>query len=478
MAATRLIAMHINKNHTLAECLKARTDYAANPEKTEKGELVTGYECDPMTCDEEFLLSKREYQYQTGRKFIGGLKAETNDVIAYQIRQSFKPGEVTAEEANRIGYETAMRFTKGKYAFIVATHTDKAHIHNHIVFNSTSLDCKRKFRDFRRSGLALQKVSDLVCIEHGLSVIEKVPYKDRKKRTEYPKRENFRDFICGDIDDVMKKKPSDFEEFLKMMEQAGYECKRGKHVAFRYAGQIRFIRMRSLGENYSEDAIRAAIVGTADHRTKFDEKHPRPERPLQLIKNIEVAMAQKGPGYARWATSYNLKQMSKTLLFIRDHNIKSFEELEQLAKSRSEKLDGMNDRLIALEQRLKENDVMKKHIINYRNTKDTYVQYRKAGYSKKFYEEHRQAITLHKAAKEYFDQHGGKLPSIKELNAERSALLAEKKQISATYYPDRTETREYLKACKNVEMFLDMNREAEDTQQKKEKQKNKKDPML
>lgn len=478
MAATRLIAMHINKNHTLAECLKARTDYAANPEKTRKGELVTGYECDPMTCDEEFLLSKREYQYQTGRKFTGGLKAETNDVIAYQIRQSFKPGEITAEEANRVGYETAMRFTKGKHAFIVATHTDKAHIHNHIIFNSTSLDCKRKFRDFRRSGLALQKVSDLVCIEHGLSVIENAPYKDRKQRTQYPKRENFRDFICGDIDDVMKKKPSDFEEFLKMMQQAGYECKRGKNIAFRHEGQIRFIRMRSLGENYTEEAIRAAIIGASEHRTKFDEKHPRPERPLQLIKNIETAMAQKGPGYARWATSYNLKQMSKTLLFIRDHNIKSFEELEQLAKSRSESLDEMSDRLSVLEKRIKEIDVTKKHIFNYRNTKETYVQYRKAGYSKKFFEENRQAITLHKVAKEYFDQHGGKLPSIKELNAERSNLLSEKKQISATYYTERNETREYMKACKNVEMFLGMNRETEDAQQKKEKQKNKKDPML
>lgn len=112
MATTRLIALHINKGHTVADCLKARTDYASNPEKTEKGELVTGYECDPMTCDEEFLLSKREYQEKTGRTFIGALKKETNDIIAYQIRQSFKPGEITAEEANRVGYETAMRFTK------------------------------------------------------------------------------------------------------------------------------------------------------------------------------------------------------------------------------------------------------------------------------------------------------------------------------------------------------------------------------
>ena len=161
MAATRLIAMHVNKGKTLAQCLEARTDYAQNPEKTEKGNLVTAYECDPMTCDEEFLLSKRQYRQFTGRDQRG-------DVIAYQIRQSFKPGEITAEEANRVGYELALAFTKGRHAFIVATHTDRAHIHNHIIFNSTSLDCRRKFRDFHRSNMAVQKVSDRICLEHGL----------------------------------------------------------------------------------------------------------------------------------------------------------------------------------------------------------------------------------------------------------------------------------------------------------------------
>lgn len=121
MAATRLIALHINKGKTVAQCLRERTDYAQNPEKTAKGDLVTGYQCDPMTVDEEFLLSKRQYQHITG-------KHQKHEVIAYQIRQSFKPGEITPEEANQVGYELAERFTKGKHAFIVATHTDRAHM--------------------------------------------------------------------------------------------------------------------------------------------------------------------------------------------------------------------------------------------------------------------------------------------------------------------------------------------------------------
>ena len=130
MAATRLIALHARKGQRISSSLNDRTDYAKNPEKTEKGELVTAYCCDPMTVDEEFMLQKRLYAQKTGR-------ARSSDVIAYQIRQSFKPGEITPEDANKLGQELALRFTKGKYSFIVATHTDRAHIHNHIVFNST-----------------------------------------------------------------------------------------------------------------------------------------------------------------------------------------------------------------------------------------------------------------------------------------------------------------------------------------------------
>ena len=168
MAATRIIPLHVNKGKTVAKCLSDRTDYSENEQKTDNGKYISSYECDPKTCDREFLLAKREYLH------IHGFDYKRN-VIAYQIRQSFKPGEVTPEEANRIGYETAMRWTKGKHAFIVATHIDRAHIHNHIIYNSTTLDCERKWRDFLRSGKQLQKVSDLVCLEHGLSVIDPKP---------------------------------------------------------------------------------------------------------------------------------------------------------------------------------------------------------------------------------------------------------------------------------------------------------------
>ena len=243
MAATRLIALHKNKGKSVAACLKSRTDYAQNPEKTEQGELVSSYECSPLTVDEEFMLSKRQYELATGRR-------QKSDVIAYQIRQSFKPGEITAEEANKVGYELAMRFTKGKYAFIVATHTDREHIHNHIIYNSTALDSSRKFRDFLLSGLAVQRLSDLICLEHQLSVIEKKPYRERQKRTLYPPKESNRDRLCSVIDSILAEKPNDYEDFLHRLEQQGYEVKRGKYTSVKGKRQKRFIRFKMLGAGW------------------------------------------------------------------------------------------------------------------------------------------------------------------------------------------------------------------------------------
>ena len=155
---------HAMRARHWAEIVKERLDYAQNPLRTEDGEYVSSYQCDPHTAVMEFLLAKAEYDKKTGRSRKGG-------VIAYQIRQSFKPGEITPEEANRTGYELAMRFTKGKHDFTVSTHTDKKHIHNHIIFNSTTLDCNRKFRNFFLSAFTLQRCSDLICFEHRLFLV-------------------------------------------------------------------------------------------------------------------------------------------------------------------------------------------------------------------------------------------------------------------------------------------------------------------
>ena len=447
MAATRLIALHKNKGKSVAACLKSRTDYAQNPDKTNRGELVSSYECSPLTADEEFMLSKRQYELATGRR-------QKNDVIAYQIRQSFRPGEITAEEANKVGYELAMRFTKGKYAFIVATHTDREHIHNHIIYNSTALDGTRKFRDFLLSGLAVQRVSDLICLEHQLSVIEIKPYRERQKRTLYPPKESNRDRLCSVIDSILAEKPKDYEDFLQKLEQQGYEVKRGKYTSVKGARQKRFIRFRTLGAGYSEDEIKAVIAGEAEHRPH--QKQPPKEKQFNLLVDVQAKLAEgKSGGYARWAKKYNLKEMSKTLIFLQEKKIGSIKEMQERVDAATARYHELGDSIKAAETRMAEIAVLRTHIVNYAKTRPVYDAYRKAGYSKRFLENHRAEITLHKAAKAAFDESNLKtLPKVKELDAEYSKLLTEKKALYPDYRKAKDEMQELLRAQRNVELFF------------------------
>ena len=459
LAATRLIPMRKNKGKSIGACLHNHTSYIQNPDKTEQGELISSYQCSPLTVDEEFLLTKRLYEQTTGRR-------QKSDVIAYQIRQSFKPGEITAEEANKVGYELAMRFTKGKYAFIVATHTDRQHIHNHVILNSTALDGTRKFRDFFFSALVVQRLSDLICLEHQLSVIEKKPYRERQKRTLYPPRESNRDKLCAVIDGILlNEKPASFEGFLKKLEQQGYEIKRGKYTSVKGARQKRFIRFRTLGTGYSEEEIKAVLEGKAKHQ--LYQKQPPKEQPFQLLVDIQGKMAAgKSVSYKKWATKFNLKEMSKTLLFLQEQKIGSADELRERAAAATERYHAMGDSIKAAEARLTEIAVLKTHIINYAKTRSVYDAYRKSGYSKKFLEAHREKITLHKAAKAAFDEAGlQKLPRVKELDAEFSELLTKKKAAYPDYRKARNEMQELVRAQKNVERFFAEEKPAQENEQ-------------
>ena len=382
------------------------------------------------------------------------------DVIAYQIRQSFKPGEITPEEANEVGYETGMRFTKGKHAFIVATHVDRAHIHNHIIFNSTNLECDRKFRDFWFSGIALQRLSDIICLEHGLSVIPRVKPSERQRRTKYPERVSMRDVIREDILQCLDQKPTDFEELLKLLQAEGYEIKRGKHTAVCGKGQKRFIRFRSLGEEFTEENLKKVIAGEKEPPERNEkvpeQKEAKPKkRKFDLVVDIQEKMAQgKNGGYVRWAKKYNVKQFAESILFLQPHDIHDKETLDALVDGSSAKYHELMKTIKDAEEKMAANKVIKTHIINYAKTRETYIAYRKSGYSKKFYEAHRDEITLHKAAKEAFSKlPDGKIPKVKDLNEEFARLLSEKKAAYSEYKKIKKGIRDYQIAKQNEESF-------------------------
>ena len=454
MATTRLIPMHQNKGKTVSKCLADRTEYAKNPDKTANGEFISAYECDPTTVDAEFLAAKRIYADRTGR-------SQQSDVIAYQVRQSFRPGEITPEEANKIGYEFAMRWTKGKHAFIVATHVDKAHIHNHIIYNSTTLDCTKKFRNFWGSTNAVRRLSDTICMEHRLSVI----LSPKPSRGHYgkwlgeQKQPTFSDRLRQAIDVTLKQKPKDFEQFLILMEKTGYKVKRGAHIAFRGDGQQRFIRLRSLGEGYSEDEICEVIAGVKLHLPRKTAAI-KSDKQVDLLVDIQAKLqAGKGPGYERWAKTFNLKQMAHTLNYLTENNLLSYDALLEREAEATSKFHTLSAQIKAAEKRMVEITVLRTHIINYSKTRDVYVAYRKAGYSKKFYEEHTADLLLHKAAKQAFNELDTKeLPTVKSLNAEYAELLSTKKEAFTEYTSARSEMREVLSVKANVETILEYNK--------------------
>lgn len=462
MAATKLISMHKTKGKSSVQSLQDRIDYSENPDKTEDGKYISSYACRPESAAQEFALSKEEYLRITGRVYKG-------DILAYQIRQSFKPGEITPEEANKIGYETAMRFTKGEHAFVVSTHTDRRHIHNHIIFNSVALDCTKKFKNFFFCGLALQTLSDIICLEHGKSIIQKLPVGQRKKRKTYPKRHSFRDELRGQISYELQKKPKSMDAFLSSLEQSGYEIKRGKHIAVKGHGQKRFIRLDSLGEGFSQQDIEQYIQGNTEKRPvrKKDEQ-------LDLLINLQdKILSGKGKGYQRWAAKFNVKQMAKVLLFLQQNNIHDMKELRRLASEASRGADDLHEKIRSMDDRLEEIRQLKNHIFNYSRTKNVYEKYKSSVYDPAFLAEHEEEIRKHEAAKAAFDQlPDKKIPKVKELNEEYSQIVGEKKKVYAEYRTARNKAKELQIALKNAEIVL------EDERERKTFKKNNRDHSL
>ncbi|MBD5457207.1 MAG: relaxase/mobilization nuclease domain-containing protein [Lachnospiraceae bacterium] len=464
MATTRLMPLHSGKGRTVVEALDRVTDYVKNPEKTNGGDLVTAYQCNPSIADQEFLFAKSRYAVITGRE------RKDNDVIAYHLRQSFKPGEITPEMANKIGYDLAMSLTKGNHAFIVCTHVDKHHVHSHIVFNSTALDCTRKFRNFLGSSFAIRRISDMLCLENGLSVIAE----PKPSRGSYGtwlgegKPPTVRRQLEELIDTALGQGCKDFDSFLGAMKVEGVEVKRGKHFAFKIQNSKRFIRCDSLGDDYTEAAIMERISGKRIITPKTSAATP--SKPNMLI-DIQTKMQQaNSPGFERWAKIFNLKEMARTVIYLQENNLTDLGELEKACDAAVQKFNDLSDQTKAANARMKEITELQKHIGAYGKTREIYAQYRKLTGRKqdKFYEQHISEITSCQAAKRYFDSLGlKKLPSVQSLKQEYAVLLAENKKRYPEYKQAREKMVELLTAKNNVERILNMteNKKKHDRQQ-------------
>ena len=458
MATTRIITHHISRGETIAASLKDRLDYGKNPDKTDGGELISAYECDHESADAEFLLSKAKYHAITGRE-----QKRDADVLCYQVRQSFKPGEVTPQQANAIGYDFAMRWTRGKHAFFVATHIDRHNIHNHIYYNSTTLDCTHKFRDFKGSAWAVRRLSDRICLENSLSVIPDPKLHSQGQFKHYgewlgaDQPLSFKARLKAAIDAALAGQPEDFDAFLAAMAAAGYEHKwgRGGVLSFRTDGQEQYTRLRSstLGDGYGLDDIRAAITGRAP---RAGGRTPTP-RKVNLIIDIQEKMRQgKGPGYERWATVYNLKQMAAALQYLQENDLLDYADLEARADAATDRFHDLADKLKVTEAAMKRNAELKTTITDYAKTRPVFEEYKAKKYSNKYLAEHEADIAVYRAARAAMKEllQGAKLPRMDALKAEWQTLTAAKKSGYADYRAAQKDMREVLAVRSNIDYLL------------------------
>jgi hypothetical protein len=456
VATTRLIPLHLNKGKTIAQTLFDRVSYAENPDKTQGGELVAAYGCNPQIADAEFLLQKRRYEQASKR---GEYK---NNILAYHMRQSFKPGEISPQEALEAGCELAARFTKGNHAYIVTVHTDRKHIHCHIVFNSTTLDCTRKFNNFWRSAFAVRRLSDLICVERGLSVIENPKPSKGQDYGDWlgeDKPVPFRVQIQKKIDEVLPSCAT-FEELMAALKAAGYKVKdKRKDISLCMPGQGRAWRLKNLGANYTEAALRERI---GRERIVASGGAGGAQARVGLLIDIQAKIqAGKGEGYAQWARIFNIKQAAKTLLFLKENGIDSYDDLVKKSAAASAAFDARLEQIKSVEKRLGDISELQKQIGTYGKTREVYRAYLSAKNKAAFFEEHRAEITLHLAAKKFFDGLGlKKMPAISALKQEYAVLAAEKRKLYAAHYAAKDAMRELLVARGNADVILGVDKNA------------------
>lgn len=448
--------------------MEERFAYGLNPEKLG---AVSSYLCDPATAHAEFLLTKSQYQAETGRAVERG-------ALFFQIRQAFPQGEVTPEEANKLGYETAMRWTKGKYQFFVCTHIDKGHVHNHIYYNATACDCSRKYHNFIGSAFALRRLSDRVCIEHDLSYIQNPVQHSKGKFLHYgqwlgaDRPLSYQERLRLAVAEALAENPSDFDDFLRLMKETGYEIKhgRGGAISFVAPGQERATRLRAstLGDGYDPEDIRAVIAG----------KRPAPELPVEqptprrvnLIIDIQERMRSgKGPAYERWAKIYNLKQMAAALQFLQEHKLTEYDQLASRTEAAVDRFHKVTGELKSTEAALSKTAELMGATVDYAKTRPVFDGYKAARYSKKYLAEHEAELVTYRAAREAMNNilSGAKLPKMDALKEKRRRLAAEKKALYAEYRDAQRAMREAVAVKANIDHLLGLTDERKNKEQER-----------
>ena len=440
--------MAVTKIKPVKSTLSKALDYIENPDKTDGKMLISSFGCSYETADIEF-----------GYTLSQALDKGSN--LAFHLIQSFAPGEVDYEKAHEIGKQLADAVTKGQHEYVVTTHIDKGHIHNHIIFCAVNFVDHRKYNSNKRSYYGIRNMSDKLCRENGLSVV--VPGKGSKGKSyaEYQAEKtgtSWKGKLKTTVDALIPQ-VSSFEELLTRLQAAGYEIKPGKYVSCRAPGQERFTRLKTLGADYTEEAIRERIAG----RRAKAAKAPREQRGVSLLIDIENSIkAAQSKGYEQWAKIHNLKQAAKTMNFLTEHKIEQYADLVSRIEEMSAESGQAADALKNAEKRLADMAVLIKNVSTYQKTKPVYDAYRKARNREKYRAGQEQAIILHEAAARSLKAAGiAKLPNLAALQSEYEALQAQKEALYADYGKLKKKVREYDIIKQNIDSILQADRQPE-----------------
>ena len=440
--------MAVTKIKPIKSTLKKALDYIQNPDKTDGKMLVSSFGCSPETADIEF-------------EFTIAQALNRGNNLAHHLIQSFEPGEVDYQKAHEIGKQLADAVTKGKYEYVLTTHIDKGHVHNHIIFCSVNFVDYHKYNSNERSYYGIRNMSDRLCRENGLSVVTPQKGGKGKSYAEYIAEKtgtSWKGKLKTAVDALIPQ-VSSFEELLSRLQAAGYEIKPGKYVSCRAPGQERFTRLKTLGADYTEEAIRERIEG---RRTRT-AKAPKTERGVSLLIDIENSIkAAQSRGYEQWAKIHNLKQAAKTLNFLTEHQISQYEDLTAKIEEIQTESEKTGDALKEVEKRLADMAVLIKNVSTFQKTKPAYDTYRKARNKDRYRAAHEGTVILHEAAAKALKAAGiSKLPNLAALQAEYEKLQEQKEALRADYGKLKKQVKEYDVIRQNIDSILRQPREPE-----------------
>ena len=436
--------MAVTKIKPIKGTLNKALDYIQNPAKTDEKMLVSSFGCSYETADIEFTFTLSQ-------------ALDKGNNLAHHLIQAFEPGEVDYREAHEIGRQLADAVTKGQHEYVLTTHIDKGHIHNHIIFCAVNFVDHHKYNSNKRSYYGIRNISDRLCRENGLSVV--VPGKDSKGKSyaEYQAEKtgtSWKSKLKIAVDALIPQ-VSSFEELLSRLQAAGYEIKPGKYVSCRAPGQERFTRLKTLGVDYTEESLRERISGTRTRTVKA----PKQQRSgINLLIDIQNCIkAQESKGYEHWSKIYNLKQAAKTLNFLTENNLTTYEDLEAAANKIHSDFDNTAQKIKSVEKTIGENAILIKQLEIYRQYRPIYLKLQKVKNKEGFIQKFQRELILYEAAERNLK--GKNPPPLEALIKDNGDLSERKAKLYEEYKKLKIKSAEIEVIRSNVDTLLNRPKE-------------------